>query len=55
MQSSCYLGSYKWADGKSVSTFDATVVRVETNHGKFESKLELRSFDSCSFDETYFS
>lgn len=27
-------GSYKWADGKSISAFDATVVRVETNYGK---------------------
>jgi L-alanine-DL-glutamate epimerase-like enolase superfamily enzyme len=25
--------SYKWAGGKSVSSFDATVVRIETNHG----------------------
>lgn len=29
-------GSYKWADGKSVSAFDATVVRIETNYGKCE-------------------
>lgn len=29
-----WSGSYKWAGGKSVSAFDATVVRIETNHGK---------------------
>mmetsp|Transcript_20421 Transcript_20421/g.19742 ORF Transcript_20421/g.19742 Transcript_20421/m.19742 type:complete len:396 (+) Transcript_20421:166-1353(+) len=26
-------GSYKWSSGKSISTFDSTVVRIETNHG----------------------
>src|SRR5678815_4383938 len=26
-------GSYKWSGGKSVSVFDSTVVRVETNTG----------------------
>lgn len=28
-----YEGSYKWSGGKSVSVFDATVVKVETNRG----------------------
>ena len=28
-------GAYKWADGKSISAFDATVVRIETNHGMY--------------------
>ena len=27
-------GSYRWADGKSVTVFDATVVRVETEDGR---------------------
>jgi L-alanine-DL-glutamate epimerase-like enolase superfamily enzyme len=26
-------GSYKWSGGKSVSVFDATVVRIDTNAG----------------------
>lgn len=26
-------GSYKWSDGKNVSVFDATIVKIETNFG----------------------
>ena len=32
-----FVGSYTWAGGKSVSAFDATVVRVETNHGTYRA------------------